>query len=130
TIARILRPGRVIIAGPTLLRDLRNALDRFQALGARLGIVDGAINRLGAAWPGVTDACILCTGASAAATPELVARRTSNVFLRLTLQRTRWIDAYGKQSSQARLSMFHGDDCAGSIENYTGVASPEREARW
>ncbi len=129
-LARILRPGRVVIAGPTLLRDLRDAMDRLQAQGARLGIVDGAINRLGAAAPNVTDACILCTGASAAATPELVARRTADVLLRLTLQQTQWIDAYRKQTSQARLYVFTVDDSGSTIESYTDVASPENEARW
>ncbi len=129
-LARILRPGRVIIAGPTLLRDLRNAMDQLQALGAHLGIVDGAINRLGAAAPNVTDACILCTGASAAATPELVARRTTDVLLRLSIQQTHWMDAYKKQTSQARLYMFTVDGGGSTIENYTDVARPENEARW
>src|SRR6266567_3923915 len=53
-LARVLRPGRIIIAGPTLLRELRDALDQLHEYGARLGIVDGAINRLGAAAPHVT----------------------------------------------------------------------------
>lgn len=129
-LARILRPGRVIIAGPTLLRDLCYAMDQLQALGAHLGIVDGAINRLGAAAPDVTDACILCTGASAAATPELVARRTADVLLRLSTRRTQWMDAYKKQSSRARLYMFTIEDGDGPTENYTDVARPENEARW
>jgi hypothetical protein len=77
-----------------------------------------------------TDACILCTGASAAATPELVARRTTDVLLRLSIQQTHWMDAYKKQTSQARLYMFTVDDSASTIENYTDVASPEHEARW
>src|SRR5712692_1258593 len=34
-LARVLRPGRIIIAGPTLLRDLRSALERLQGYGAR-----------------------------------------------------------------------------------------------
>jgi hypothetical protein len=129
-LARILRPGRVIIAGPTLLRELRYAMDQLQASGAYLGIVDGAVNRLGAAVPNVTDACILCTGASAAATPELVARRTADVLLRLSIQPTQWMDAYKQQTSQARLYMFSVEDGGGTIENYTDVARPENEAHW
>jgi hypothetical protein len=129
-LARIQRPGRVIIAGPTLLRDLRDAMDRLKALGARLGIVDGAINRLGAAAPTITDACILCTGASAAATPEHAARRTASVLLRLTIQQTHWIDAYRQHISLTRLYMFTLDDDKSTIENYSGAASPEHEASW
>ena len=129
-LARILCPGRVIIAGPTLLRDLRNAMDQLQAMGARLSLVDGAINRLGAASPKVTDACILCTGTSAAATPELVARRTADVLLRLSTQQTQWMDAYRKQTLQARLSLFTADGGDTTIEIFTDVAEPVREARW
>lgn len=78
-LARVTLPGRVVIAGPTLLRDLRATLDQCGAFGAKLGIVDGAINRLGAAAPAITDACLLCVGTSIAATPELAARRSADV---------------------------------------------------
>src|SRR5216684_2383239 len=87
-LARVLQPGRIVIAGPTLLSNLRSSLDLLQALGVRLSIIDGAINRLGAAAPGVTDACILCTGASAAATPELVVEDGTRIFCHsIVLQR-------------------------------------------
>jgi hypothetical protein len=129
-LARILRPGHVIIAGPTLLRELRGAMDQLQAAGARLSIVDGAINRLGAAAPNVTDACILCTGTSVAATPELVARRTADVLLRLSTRQTQWIDAYRKQASQARLYMFTTGGGPGIGENFTGTTEPGSEAWW
>src|SRR5229473_6525258 len=86
-LARVVRPGCIIIAGPTLLRDLRSTLDQLtEEYGTRLSIVDGAINRLGAAAPAITDACIVCTGASVAATPELVARRTADILKRLSTQ--------------------------------------------
>jgi hypothetical protein len=129
-LARILRRGRVIIAGPTLLRDLGIAIDQLGRLGARLSIVDGAINRLGAAMPTITDACIVCTGASAAATPELVGRRTADLFRRLSTQQTHMIDAYRKHISQARLSMFTADaDENTTIRNEDGI-EPLQEARW
>ncbi len=129
-LARIRRQGRVIIAGPTLLHDLRNAMDQLRTLGARLSIVDGAINRLGAAAPKITDACIVCTGASAAATPELVARRTADVLLRLTTQKTQLIDAYRKQTPQARLYMFTVNDGDKTIKHFKDVDKPLYEARW
>ncbi len=129
-LARVLQPGRVVIAGPTLLSNLRSSLDLLQALGVRLSIIDGAINRLGAAAPGVTDACILCTGASAAATPELVARRTADLLARLTIQQTQWTQAWKKQDPQARLYMFTVDDKGSSSERFSGSAGPVKEARW
>ena len=129
-LARVLQPGRIIIAGPTLLSDLRTSLDLLQALGVRLSIIDGAINRLGAAAPGVTDACILCTGASAAATPELVARRTADLLARLTTQQTQRTEAWKKREQQARLYMFTADDKARSSEHFSDIAGPVNEARW
>jgi hypothetical protein len=129
-LARIVRPGRVIIAGPTLLHDLRNAIDQLERLGARLSIVDGAINRLGVAAPVIINACIVCTGASAAATPELVARRTSDVLRRLSTQKTQFIDAYRKHTSQTRLFMFALDDGENTNTQFEGDIEPLHEASW
>lgn len=129
-LARVLRPARIVIAGPTLLSNLRSSLDLLPALGVRLSIIDGAINRLGAAAPDVTDACILCTGASAAATPELVARRTADLLARLATQQTQWTQAWKKQDPQGRLHMFTASDKGSSNEPFTGSAGPVKEARW
>ncbi|MGZ3609436.1 MAG: lysine 5,6-aminomutase reactivase subunit KamB [Ktedonobacteraceae bacterium] len=129
-LARILRPGRVIIAGPTLLRDLGVAIDQLGRLGALLSIVDGAINRLGAAAPTITDACIVCTGASAAATPELVGRRTVDLYRRLSTQQTRSMDAYRKHISLSRLSMFTVDDDENTNIYIEDSFEPLQEAGW
>jgi len=135
-LARIQHPGRIIIAGPTLLRDLRGALDQLHTYGARLGIVDGAINRLGAAAPGITDACILCTGASLARTPELAARRTVDALARLSIQQSTWADAYRKYHAQQRLLLFsperHGTENLHSSGSTApaGTVEPADEARW
>src|SRR5205807_5762098 len=129
-LARILRPGRIIIAGPTSLHDLRNAIDQLERLGTRLSIIDGAINRIGAAAPKITDACIVCTGASAAATPELVARRTADILLRLSTRQTQLMDAYRKHNSQARLFMFTVDGGENISKYFEGVIEPLHEARW
>lgn len=129
-LARVLHPGRVIIAGPTLLRDLGIAIDQLGRLGARLSIVDGAINRLGAASPTITDACIVCTGVSAAATLEQVARRTADLFLRLSTQQTCSMDAYRKRNSRARLSMFTSHDDENLNIRVENDIEPLQEARW
>ncbi len=129
-LARVQRPGRVVIAGPTLLRDLCSALDQFGIYGARLGIVDGAINRLGAAAPTVTDACILCVGASIAATPELAARRAADVFKRLLVPQSTHSDAYRKFQPTARLLCFYPNIPDSKPTSFNGLAEPENEARW
>lgn len=129
-IARIQRAGRLAIAGPTLLREIRYALERLCEYGARLSIVDGAINRLGAAMPGVTDACLLCTGTSAGATPELVARRTVDVLVRLTIPISGWSNAYRNSFPAARLLAFAPPDIDSAEECLLDAPEPSAEAAW
>ncbi len=127
-LARVEQPGRVVIAGPTLLRDLRSTFDQFVAFGAKLGIIDGAINRLGAAAPAITDACILCVGASIASTSELAARRSADVFKRLTTPQSAHFDAYTKLS--ARLLRFSPNLLESEPISCNEPTEPESEARW
>lgn len=123
-------PGRIVVAGPTLLRDLRQALAIFHRSGALLSIVDGAINRLGAATPDVTDACIVCTGASVAATPSLVARRTLAVLQRLLTPQTKLADVYKKRHLQTRLFAFFLNKQQGETSTCGERAEPAHEATW
>jgi hypothetical protein len=129
-LARVTQPGRVVIAGPTLLRDLRATLDQFGASGAKLGIIDGAINRLGAAAPTITDACLLCVGASVAATPELAARRSAGVFKRLMTPQSAHSDAYMKLQPHIRLLCYNPNPPESEPLSCRGLAEPEGEARW
>lgn len=121
-LARVLQTGEVVIAGPTLLRDLRQALALLPGMGVRLALVDGAIDRLGTAAPGLTDACILCTGASAAPSVELVARRTAEIVRRFSVPQTMLTVPGGR----GRLSRVRG----GTAEEYTGPRDLTSEAAW
>lgn len=121
-LARVLQAGEVVIAGPTLLRDLRQALALLPGAGVRLALVDGAIDRLGTAAPGLTDACILCTGASAAPSVELVARRTAEIVRRLGVPPT----LLPVPEGHGRLSRVGGE----TAEEYTGPQDPASEAAW
>ena len=129
-LARVKQPGRVVIAGPTLLRDLRTTLDQFGTYGAKLGIIDGAINRLGAAAPAITDACLLCVGASVATTPELAARRSADVFKRFMTPQSAHSDAYMKLQTHARLLCFSPNLPGSEPISFNELAEPENEARW
>lgn len=129
-LARVKQPGRVVIAGPTLLRDLRSTLDQFGASGAKLGIIDGAINRLGAAAPAITDACLLCVGASVAATPELAAHRLADVFKRLMTPLSTHSDACMKLPVHTRLLCFSPNLPEYEPNLFNELAEPEYEARW
>lgn len=129
-IARVRHAGQLAIAGPVQLREVRFALERFSAYGARLSIIDGAINRLGAATPAVTDACVLCTGTSAGATPESVARRTADVLARLTIAVSRWSNAYRNSLPRARLLAFSPPDTASAAICQLDSTEPSAEAAW
>ena len=130
TVARVLRPGRVTVAGPTLLHDLHRAIDQLGRLGANLSVVDGAINRVGAAAPTITNACIVCTGASVGATPELVARRTADVVRRLSMQQASHVDRYGVPPLQSRLCMSIAEDEEAVTNRYYGNNTPLDESGW
>lgn len=56
-------PGHVQIAGPGTNKEMKEIADRLLVLGADLVIVDGAIDRVAAASPAVTEAALLATGA-------------------------------------------------------------------
>ncbi|HYX50278.1 MAG TPA: hypothetical protein VE843_11075, partial [Ktedonobacteraceae bacterium] len=83
-----------------------------------------------AAAPAITNACIVCTGASAAATPELVARRTADILRRLSTQQTQFLDSYRKHAARARLSMFTGDGGGSTIIRCEVSTEPLQEAEW
>lgn len=129
-LARVTSGGEIVIAGPTLLRDMRATLDQMQAEGARLGIIDGAINRLGAAAPAITDACILCTGASVAATPFQVARRTLDVLFRLRVEQSAWADAYKKATISHRLALFTAERRETLVPAFHAAVELADEVRW
>jgi len=61
-IGRAVGDRAVEISGPTTLAEVAATAARLHAHGARLVLVDGAINRLGSASPRVSDAVIMATG--------------------------------------------------------------------
>lgn len=77
--------GCVEISGPTTLAEVRATAERLQAHGARLVLIDGAIDRLGSAAPRISDGLLLATGGFAADTPAEVADLTAATLERLLL---------------------------------------------
>ncbi|KAB3541008.1 hypothetical protein F8154_00035 [Alkaliphilus pronyensis] len=63
-IARALTNGLVEIAGPDTNSQIKKVAEKMRSFGAKLVIVDGAINRKTSAAPSITDATILATGAA------------------------------------------------------------------
>jgi len=61
-IGRVVKQGKLVLAGPNNRRELRLVLDQLEALGVDITIVDGALSRIA---PMVeADALVLSTGAS------------------------------------------------------------------
>ncbi|MGE5484007.1 MAG: hypothetical protein ACM3X4_03190 [Ignavibacteriales bacterium] len=76
-LGRVKEPGNVEIVGPETADQLRKTLDAMKRHGARLVLVDGAIDRIASAAPTITDATIIATGAAAARTMQEVLDRTA-----------------------------------------------------
>lgn len=126
-LARVKRSGPVVIAGPTLLEHLRSTLGLFYAYGARLAIIDGAINRLSIASPCLSDACILCTGTSVAASVELTAKYTASMLARLSIPTTMWQASYRKHYTYLSMTIPGVETI---LLAYDGVVEPVPMAEW
>jgi hypothetical protein len=61
-IGRAGHEGQVEVSGPTTLAELCVTIQRLQAHGAEMVLVDGAINRIGSASPRVSDGVVVATG--------------------------------------------------------------------
>lgn len=75
-LGRVKEAGLVELAGPGSVSGIKYLIERLLALGAAHVLVDGAINRLAAASPLVTDAVILASGASLGPTMDDVIKKT------------------------------------------------------
>lgn len=84
-IGRAVGDRAVEISGPTTLAEVAATAARLRAHGARLVLVDGAINRLGSASPRVSDAVIMATGGLVADTLDETVATTVATLEMLTL---------------------------------------------
>ncbi|MGE5576539.1 MAG: hypothetical protein ACM3TT_05010 [Syntrophothermus sp.] len=76
-IFRVIEPGEVEVIGPDTRSQMAATVQALQRLGARLVLVDGAVDRVASAAPMLAEAVILVTGAVLAPDPLEVARRTA-----------------------------------------------------
>ncbi len=75
-IVRAISDGYVHLAGPSINSQLEYICSRLLHFGANLAIVDGALSRKSFASPKITEATILCTGASLNRSMDVVVRET------------------------------------------------------
>ena len=84
-VVRTTAAGLVELAGPTLISQHQALQKLFVQHGAQLTLIDGALDRVSPAVPGLAQSIILSTGAALAQSIELVLAKTQDRVNRLTL---------------------------------------------
>ena len=79
-VARAVTSGKVVLAGPTAMGQVRGVIRQLQALGAQTVFVDGALSRKSLGSPAVTDALVLTTGAALSPNIGELVRKTRFVY--------------------------------------------------
>lgn len=75
-LGRVREPSPLELVGPGNARELAGVVRALQSMGANIVLVDGALDRVAAASPRVTEATILATGAASDANLSLIAGKT------------------------------------------------------
>ena len=122
-VGRVTRAGTVLLIGPGTASRLRQALEVMDGHGASLCLVDGSLDRLAAAAPGVTEAAVVATGAALGATPVDVARQTALALdvLRLPgLEPGRLRDRASEAMDQGAVTLLEGEDL---VPRHLGLAT-------
>jgi len=79
-LAEVTQSGTVLLAGVRFAAQVAEVLERLEANGADLCLVDGAFDRMMAASPRLTDGVVLATGAVVAKTVDEVANAPERVL--------------------------------------------------
>ncbi len=86
--------GSVQLAGPSMTAQLIALTDAFAALGADMTVIDGALSRKSLCAPAVSQASVLCTGASYSKSIDVLVDDTAYAANLLTLPRqSLWSEA-------------------------------------
>ena len=86
-VVRARSDGSVQLAGPSMTAQLSTLVDVFSSFGADMTIIDGALSRKTLCAPTVSEATILCTGASYSRDINVVIEDTAFSTALLTLPR-------------------------------------------
>ncbi len=85
-IVRAISDGYVYLAGPSINTQLEYICKRLLYFGANLAIIDGALSRKSFASPKITEATVLCTGASVNRSMETVVKETIKTIDLLSIE--------------------------------------------
>lgn len=123
-IARALSDGFIQLAGPSITTDINNVCRALLGHGSKLIIVDGAISRKSSASPFVTDAAILCTGASLGKSIYNVVKETKHTANLLSIAPETQLDVLQISKSilcKARLGFIFKDFVYKTVQVLTAL---------
>lgn len=123
--------GYVDIAGPSMTKQLFGIMDAFFALGATRIAIDGAISRKSLSCPLLTEASILCAGASLGPDIDKLVDETRHIAELFSLKKQSYFDASPLPQAAIRAKTRQGDTVelderalSDSLEKIAAIASP------
>lgn len=111
-VARACSSGTVMLAGVRHRADLIRALERLEAHGASLCLIDGAYGRVMAAHASACDGVVVCTGAVLDRRASVVAARTAALWRVLNLPKIQegpWC-TIAQEATRRRRALLHTVD--------------------
>lgn len=87
-IARAMSDGFVQLAGPSMTAQISRIRDELLNFGVRRVFIDGALSRKSLAMPSVSEAAILCSGASYSPDMLKTVKDTAHAVMLMSLKRT------------------------------------------
>ncbi|HWQ59350.1 MAG TPA: hypothetical protein VN540_10055 [Clostridia bacterium] len=102
--------GSVQLAGPSMTAQLIALTDTFASLGADMTVIDGALSRKSLCAPAVSEATVLCAGASYSKSIDTLVEDTAFAAKLLTLPRqTLWSEAEIADERASKVRMKRKD---------------------
>ncbi len=119
--------GSVQLAGPSMTAQLISLAERFSALGADITLIDGALGRKTLCAPAVSEATVLCTGASYSKNISTVVDDTAFAAKLLMLPRAKlWSDAEAACESSAKVRLRRDDGTVTTLPDSLTLAQALR----
>ena len=107
---RALSDGSVQLAGPSMTAQLIALTKTFAAFGADMTVIDGALSRKSLCAPAVSEASVLCTGASYSKSMTVLVEDTAYAAKLLTLpMQTLWSEQEINEEHAAKVRLRRRD---------------------
>ncbi|MBO8161295.1 MAG: hypothetical protein H0Z24_06620 [Thermosipho sp. (in: Bacteria)] len=118
-IAKSLKRGKIILAGPSTMEWLKKINEKLFNLGAEKILIDGALSRISSASPFISEAVVLATGASVSLDINKIISKTLDLVYKMNLTVTKF--SYLFDNSENGFFGYNGkksEKIANSILNF------------